>query len=57
MIIRGLGHLSSEDRLKESGLFSWGRLQRDLLATFQYLTEIYRKAGEGLVVMRKGALD
>ncbi|KFQ83840.1 hypothetical protein N337_00788, partial [Phoenicopterus ruber ruber] len=49
--IRGLEHLSSEDRLRQLGLFSpeKRRLQRDLLAAFQHPEGAYKKPGEGLL--------
>ncbi|GAB0203097.1 hypothetical protein GRJ2_002775300 [Grus japonensis] len=51
-MIRGLEHLSYEDRLRQLGLFSLKkkRLWGNLRAAFQYLKGASRKAGEGLFI-------
>ncbi|KAK4815943.1 hypothetical protein QYF61_010200 [Mycteria americana] len=51
-MIRGLEHLSYEDRLRDLGFFSLEkrRLWGDLITAFHYLKGTYREDGEGLFI-------
>ena len=52
-VIRGLEHLSYEDRLRELACLAWRkrRLQGDLIVAFQYLKGVYKQEG-GLLFTR-----
>jgi len=49
-MIRGLEHISYEERLRQQGLFNLEkrRLQGDLTVAFQFLKEAYKQEGQWL---------
>ena len=55
-MIRGLEHLSYEERWRELGLFSLEkrRLQGDLIVAFQYSKGAYKQEGERLFMRVDG---
>ena len=61
-MIRGLEHLSYEERLRKLGLFSLEkrRLQEDLIVAFQYLRECTDRRGNsclrGWIVTGQGGM-